>query len=276
MARDGAARDPEYARTRHEAIDRLATILTAEVHAKRRTLIGFDFPFGYPAGVALHLTGRSSALALWDWLDESIQDAPDNANNRYDVAETINCAYPGIGPCWGRPASWSHPDVPTQKSACTRPDAHPPERRLADRRAQGAKTVWQMAYAGSVGSQVLLGLPALKKLAGDPRLSGQAAIWPLETGLSVPDAPVVVAEIYPSLLKTEIRKRINPGEIPDRAQVRVNAEAFARLDKQRRLAPLFKGERGLTAEERRIVETEEAWILGLGHEDALRSALSPH
>lgn len=274
MARDGAACDPEYTRTRHEAIDRLAAILTAEVHAKRRTLVGFDFPFGYPAGVALHLTGRSSAFALWDWLDLQIQDARGNENNRYDIAETINRAYPGIGPCWGRPASWSHPDVPTRKSACTRPDAHPPERRLADRRAQGAKTVWQLAYAGSVGSQVLLGLPALKKLVGDPRLSGQAAIWPLDTGLSVPGAPVVVAEIYPSLLKTEIRRRINPGEIPDRAQVRVNAEAFARLDQQRRLAPLFEGEEGLTAEERQIVETEEAWILGLGHEDALRGALN--
>ena len=273
-ATDGVAANPEYARTRQEAVNRLSTMLTAELDAKRRTLVGFDFPFGYPAGVALHLTGRSSAFALWDWLDEKIRDAPDNANNRYEVAETINRAYPGIGPCWGRPASWPHPDVPTRKSARTRRDVHPPERRLADRRAQGAKTVWQLAYAGSVGSQVLLGLPALKKLVDDPGLSGQAAIWPFETGLSAPDAPVVVAEIYPSLLKTEIRKRINPGEVPDRAQVRVNAEAFARLDKQRRLAPLFEGERGFSAEERRIVETEEAWILGLGHEDALRDALT--
>ena len=273
-ATDGVAANPEYARTRQEAVNRLSTMLAAELDANRRILVGFDFPFGYPAGVALHLTGRSSAFALWDWLDEKIRDAPDNGNNRYDVAGTINRAYPGVGPCWGRPATWSHPDVPTRKSARTRRDTHPPERRLADRRAQGAKTVWQLAYAGSVGSQVLLGLPALKKLVGDPRLSGQAAIWPFETGLSVPDVPVVVAEIYPSLLKTEIRKRITPGEIPDRAQVRVNAAAFARLDKQRRLTPLFEGGQDLTAGERQTIETEEAWILGLGHEDALRDALN--
>ncbi len=272
-AKDGITLDPEYARTRHEAIDRLAAILAAELDVKRRALVGFDFPFGYPAGVARHLTGRSSALVLWDWLDERIRDARDNANNRYQIAETINRAYPGVGPCWGRPASWPHPDVPTRKSARTRHETHPPERRVADRRARGAKTVWQLAYAGSVGSQVLLGLPALKKLVDDPRLGGEVAIWPFETGLSVPGAPVVVAEIYPSLLTAEIRQRISPGEIPDHAQVRVNAEAFARLDKQRRLAPLFEAEQGLTAEERRIVETEEAWILGLGHEDALRSAL---
>ena len=166
------------------------------------------------------------------------------------------------------------PYVPTRKSACTRQDAHPPERRIADHHAKGAKTVWQLAYAGSVGSQVLLGLPALKRLVGDPRIKGQAVIWPFETGLSAPNAPVVIAEIYPSLLKPEISQRRKQGEILDAAQVRVNADAFARLDKRCRLAPLFGGDESLTAEERRIVETEEAWILGLGHEDALRDAVN--
>ena len=183
-AKDGIAGNPRYARTRHEAIDRLASILAAELDANRRTLVGFDFPFGYPAGVARSLTGRASALALWDWLDDQIEDAGDNTNNRYEVAETINRINPGVGPCWGRPASWPHPDIPTRKSDRARQDAHPPERRIADCRAQGAKTVWQLAYAGSVGSQVLLGLPALKRLVGDPRIKGQAVIWPFETGLS--------------------------------------------------------------------------------------------
>ncbi len=272
-AADGVAGNPEYARTRHEAIDRLAAFLAAELDAERRTLVGFDFPFGYPAGVARDLTGIASAFALWDWLDDRVEDARGNGNNRYEVAQTINRIYPGVGPCWGRPASWPHPDVPTRKSARTRQDAHPPERRIADHRAKGAKTVWQLAYAGSVGSQVLLGLPALKRLVGDPRIKGQAVIWPFDTGLSAPDAPVVIAEIYPSLLKPEIRQRRKQGEILDAAQVRVNADAFARLDKRCRLAPLFGGDERLTAEERRIVETEEAWILGLGHEDALRDAL---
>ena len=34
------------------------------------------------------------------------------------------------------------------------------QRRVADKTAVGAKTVWQLAYNGSVGSQVLLGIPA--------------------------------------------------------------------------------------------------------------------
>ena len=66
-ATDGVAGNPEYARTRHEAIDRLAAFLAAELDANRRTLVGFDFPFGYPAGVARDLTGhsiRSRALGL--------------------------------------------------------------------------------------------------------------------------------------------------------------------------------------------------------------------
>ena len=179
----GEARAPEYARTRHEAIHRLARLMAGELDAGRRVLVGFDFPFGYPAGVAERLTGRSSGFALWDWLAERVEDQGDNSNNRYEVAAEMNAAYPGLGPLWGRPPSWSFPTIPHKASARTRRDAHPPERRIADRHATGAKTVWQLAYAGSVGSQMLLGLPALKHLVEDSRIRGRAAIWPFQTGL---------------------------------------------------------------------------------------------
>jgi len=267
--------EPEYVRTRHEALDRLARSIAGELDAGRSVLVGFDFPFGYPAGVAEHLTGKPSALALWDWLAERIEDAPDNANNRYEVAAAINAAYPGLGPFWGRPSTWNYPTVPVKASARTSQDEHPPERRICDVLAAGAKTVWQLAYSGSVGSQVLLGLPALKRLVEDPRIAGRAAIWPFETGLQTPEAPVVIAEVYPSLLKDEVRAQRRDGEILDSAQVRVNAEAFARLDALGGLAPLFAGAPGLSADQRRRIETEEAWILGLGHEDALKGALLP-
>ncbi len=268
-------RKPEYARTRHEALDRLADLIAGELDAGRRVLAGFDFPFGYPAGVAKHLTGRASALALWAWLAARIEDAPDNANNRYDVAAAINAAYPGLGPFWGRPGTWDYRTIPVRASARTRQGAHPPERRIADHRATGAQTVWQLAYAGSVGSQILLGLPALKRLTEDPRIAGRAKVWPFETGLQPPAASAVIAEVYPSLLRAEVGARRREDEILDRAQVRVNAEAFARLDAGGGLAPLFAGAPGLTLEERRLVETEEAWILGLGHEEALTRALPP-
>ena len=265
---------PEYARTRDDALRRLTCLIADELKMNRRVLVGFDFPFGYPKGVAERLTGNASALALWDWLAERIKDEPDNANNRFEVAEKINEAYDsGLGPCWGRPRAWPFPTIPEKESARTVQEPHPRERRVADQRAKGAKTVWQLAYAGSVGSQVLLGLPALKRLIEDPSIAERTAVWPLQTGLEMPNAQAVVAEIYPSLLRKEIEKRRRNDEIQDCAQVRINAEAFARLDVAGNLAPLFRGASWLMPDQRYLIETEEAWILGLGHEQALRRAL---
>ena len=97
-ARDGAVGEPEYARTRHDAVRRLGAILARECAAGRRVLAGFDFPFGYPAGFAGHLTGRASGPAVWDWLADRIRDGEDNANNRYAIAGSINRVFRG----WAR------------------------------------------------------------------------------------------------------------------------------------------------------------------------------
>ena len=61
--------------------------------------------------------------------------------------------------------------------------------------------------------------------------------------------------------------------IPDRAQVLVNAKAFSALDAKDGLAPLFGGPPTLTTAQRKAIETEEAWILGLGFEKAVSGAL---
>lgn len=271
VARDGAVPDVAYVRTRAEAGARLADLLDAERRAGRRVLAGFDFPFGYPGGVAARLAGKPCAFALWRWLAARVKDGADNANNRWAVAETINDAWTGTGPMWGRPAHLDHPRLPV--AARVRHGDLPPERRLADTRAPGAKTVWQLAYAGSVGSQALLGIPALERLRGDPRLAGHVALWPFETGLAVPEAPIVLAEIYPSLIRRAVAARRGAYEILDAAQVRVNAAAFAALDRAGGLAPLFAGPADLSPAERRVIETEEAWILGLGLADRLEAAL---
>ncbi|MDE0534469.1 MAG: hypothetical protein OXI01_23905 [Albidovulum sp.] len=266
---------PKYAPTRNEALRSLVKLIGDELEADRRVLAGFDFPFGYPAGVAARLTGAESALELWAWLAKQIKDESNNENNRYEAATAINNAYPGIGPCWGRPARWDYPDIPERKTERTRRESHPPERRIADQCADGAKTVWQLNGAGSVGSQVLLGLPALERLRTDPTIEDRATVWPLQSGLRFPtEWQVVIAEAYPSLLRKEIRERQNPGEILDRAQVRVTAEAFARLDAGGGLEPLFCGAPCLTPAQRQAIIAEEAWILGLGHEESLKSALA--
>ena len=63
---------PKYARTRDDALRCLVRLIADELDTGRRVLVGFDFPFGYPEGVAAHLTGKGSALALWDWLAERV------------------------------------------------------------------------------------------------------------------------------------------------------------------------------------------------------------
>ena len=250
-----------YERTRLAAIRCLTALIAGELAAGRRVLVGFDFPFGYPQGVASHLTGKADALAVWAWLAKRIEDGEDNANNRFEVASGVNGRYSGIGPFWGRPAGSPFEAVPIKKKALTERGAHPPEYRVAEVRAKGAKSVWQLYGAGSVGSQVLVGLPALERLRTAPALAGKVAVWPFETGLKVPDKPVVLAEVYPSLLSKEVDRA--GDEIKDRAQVRVNAEWFAWLDNEGDLGTLFQGTPMLMAADRRAVSTEEGWILGL-------------
>ena len=241
--RSGSASKLRYCRTRDQAIAQLAEFLAAELGHGRRVLIGFDFPLGFPIGVAGKLTGEHSACALWDWVCREIRDEPNNTNNRFDVAQEVNGLYPGVGPFWGRPASYKNTNgVPTKGSARTCRDAHPPERRVADCHMKGAKSVWQLFGAGSVGSQVLVGLPALKRLLSDQRLSDHVAIWPFDSGLDLPNSgkKLVIVEVYPSLLKPEIDRWKGKDEILDRAQVRVNARVFADLDERGKLDRLFR------------------------------------
>lgn len=268
---DVMVEEPEYAEGRYDAIERLAVILAAERAVKRHVLVGFDFPFGFPRGVAKHLTGKACALNIWDWLDRRVEDHRDNNNNRFEVATEINKTYPGVGPFWGRPGMWSYPDVPIKRSNRTCQEFHPPEYRIADLRAEGAKTVWQLYGAGSVGSQVLVGLPAIKRLISYSGIEDQVLIWPFQTGLCVPDAPVVIAETYPSLIRDSIARKRSNHEILDRTQVRVNAEAIASSDAHGDLASLFNGDTDLTSSERQAIETEEGWILGLGYKDTLNN-----
>lgn len=277
--RKGEALEPEYSRTRREALNHIAEFIASELDAGRRVLAGFDFPFGYPEGVAERLCGQSCALSLWEWLAERIRDDRNNANNRFEVAEGMNREWPGVGPFWGKHPQWpaeKFNDIPHRKNDRTCRDQHPKELRLADHRAEGAQSPWQLFGNGAVGSQVLVGLPALLQLLNDQRIPTRGSVWPFETKLSAPatrEAALVLAEVYPSLLRDVYRELQTRGEILDRAQVRFSAEAFARLDRSDRLTPLFKGPPDLSCEQRTTIETEEGWVLGLGHEEALHNAV---
>ncbi len=257
-------------RTRADALEYLAALISADLKDGRRVLAGFDFPFGYPAGVAQHLTGEASARALWRWMAKQIEDNPDNSNNRFEIAAAINRSFPGIGPFWGRPRQWDFPDIPIRETSRTCRHLHPAERRIADSHVTSAKTLWQLAYTGAVGSQVLLGLPALVRLLEDPLIRGQGSVWPFDTGLSAPqDCAMVLAEIYPALVMRAVGKETSKDDIPDRVQVLTCAATFSELDRRGELEPLFHARTGLNSGESHQIVEEEGWILGLGHETAM-------
>ena len=246
-----SARDttPVYLRNRQVAENWLATLIAAECDAGRRCLIGFDFPFGYPEGFAQKVTGAADPLALWDWLAARIEDQPDR-NNRCQVASDINAQFSGIGPFWGNPfPSQDFPHLPRKGLARTNTDL--PERRAVETRAKGSFTCWQLAGAGAVGSQILMGLPVLARLRR--RFAGQVSVWPFEAL----NTPVAFVEVWPSLIATEIAQAQRPDEIKDAAQMRVLSGVLASLDKHGRLeAMLDEGRAGAS----------EGWILGVGHE----------
>ena len=269
VVRDGLAGVSEYVRTRAEALRRIGDLCALELAEGRRTLVGFDFPFGYPAGFAARLTGQARGLAVWEHLAERVMDAADNVNNRFEVAADINARFGG-GPFWGRPRGVPAA-VPEGKSQSA--GAGFAEFRRVESLTKGAKSCWQLNGAGSVGGQALLGIAALAELRRDPRLAASVEVWPFDRGLRSPRSPLVFAEVYPSLLAEAVRAASDTQSVKDEIQVRLLAGAFAALDADGVLDPLFSPEIGSDARDE--VEAEEGWILGAGFEEALRAAAAP-
>jgi hypothetical protein len=248
----------ENLETRLVARDRLAALLAAEIAAGRSVLVGFDFPFGYPEGFAARLGG--DWRRVWQLLGEWLVETGDNANNRFDVAARLNQQVCGLAaPFWGCPPRHAG-DFLGMRHHRQHGGIGLAEQRLADARAKGPQPVWKLYGNGSAGSQALTGIPIVHWLR--QRFDGAALIWPFETGLTAPErrpGHIAFAEIYPSL----VRPRRRAGEVKDRAQVRSIAHHFAALDAAGRLAALFSGPSDLTPAERRCIEREESWILGV-------------
>jgi precorrin-8X/cobalt-precorrin-8 methylmutase len=245
--------------TRYQAKAVLADWLAAAQANGERVLLGFDFPFGYPAGFAagLGLAGPPWR-AVWDEIARLVDDRENNGNNRFLVGAELNRRLSGKAhPFWGCPKNKAGPYL-----AAIRPvyDTRLAEKRLIDTWMIGAQPCWKLAYPGSVGSQSLTGIPVVRALRDDPRWAGRARIWPFETGLRPPaDAPIVFAEVWPSWWP--VRAALGPPK--DRAQVRTVANIFAQRDRAGGLEPWFAGDPSLSAQQRRLVEREEAWTLGV-------------
>ncbi|MEZ6023158.1 MAG: cobalamin biosynthesis protein CbiG [Hyphomonadaceae bacterium] len=246
--------------TRAEAEKLLQSVLDDLKRKDERTLVGFDFPLGFPRGTAAALKLEGAPWkALIDFIAKDVKDKPNNDNNRFQVAARMNRLMTGEAfPFWGAPAR----DAQTMLSA-KRPREHGegdlPEFRLAEAAIKGPSPIWKLYYQGSVGGQALTGLPVVKRL-GEGRAT---KFWPFETGwrpLAQSDldgVEAVFAEIYPSLFDA----KPNAGEIKDAAQVRVACERFNALDEKGQLGALF----GPAKDDARrdVIENEEGWILGV-------------
>jgi precorrin-8X/cobalt-precorrin-8 methylmutase len=245
--------------TRHRAKQLLAEILTTAVRGGERVLLGFDFPFGYPAGFAARL-GLSGPpwRAVWDEIAGLLKDAEDNHNNRFSVGAELNRRVSGGRfPFWGCPAHISD-EFLGPKHHRRHPYDGLAEKRLIDLWMRGAQPCWKLAYTGSVGSQALTGIPVVRELRNDAAWADRARIWPFETGLSLPEeARIVFAEVWPSWWK--VRSELGPPN--DKAQVRTVAALFAARDRAGELASWFVPPVS-KAEVQRIV-SEEAWTLGV-------------
>ena len=256
IARDGGAAEPEFHPTRIEAEARIAAFVTSEQAAGRRVLASFDFPFGYPAGFARHVTGRDDPFAVWDWISARITDTDNGENNRFDVAEELNALFDGHGPFWAKPNKMDWPGIPFRKEAVT--FAPMGERRACDLAAKAASSPFQLFNPPTVGGQMLMGLPMLNRLRRMPGV----AVWPFDAWQ---DAPVVLAEIWPGLIEPAVKAALTeagPDAIRDREQVRLLAQSLARLPAQDLHALMS---------DLPEVAREEAWILGAGRADGLMS-----
>jgi hypothetical protein len=248
--------------TRAEAEAKLVAILDDLKKRSERALVGFDFPLGYPRGLAqaMKLTG-DPWRATWDMLADRIKDKPNNINNRFGVGAWVNSQLTGGPfPFWGCPPKDTLSTIQPKKLRPHGPDDLP-EFRHTDLAAKGASSVWKLGYAGSVGGQALLGIPVARRLR-DKRQG--VKVWPFETGFKalteadLAGVDVVLAEVYPSLIEAQG----TAVEVKDLKQVRSLAEHFARLDEASKLGAVFGPAKDMAADAVLDAEREEGWILG--------------
>ena len=245
--------------TRHEAMNRIKTLIGEATKDGRRLLCGFDFSFGYPEGTARKLTGRDCWEAIWERIAKVIQDGPNNTNNRFDAAAELNGCFGGAGPFWGNGLQRDILGLLRTRPRCGWGENLPPRFRYAEGVVPRAQEVWKLNGAGSVGGQALTGIAALEELRH--RNDVDVQIWPFETlgeGRSH-----VLAEIYPSLIEP------CPGdEVLDARQVKAVALALQELDRLGELKRYLRAPNDMPA---RVI-SEEGLILGMQDPEGFRAA----
>ena len=250
--------------TRAQAEALISDVLTDRAKRRERALAVFDFPLGFPRGLAsgLKLPGDAAWRAVWDQLTKMVKDRPDNVNNRFGVGSEINRRLTGGPfPFWGCPP---RDTLTTLQPKRERPHGPGdiPELRHVEEGVKGAMPIWKLYYNGAVGGHAILGIPMVQRLKharGDTM-----KIWPFETGLrTIGEADLagvdsVAAEAAPAMASAVPL----PGETKEATVVRAMVEHLARLDEAGKLGALFGSAKSLAADVLHAVETEEGWTLG--------------
>jgi hypothetical protein len=266
-----------YHRTRGSGVTFVLEILRAHVQAGRRVLVGFDFPYGFPAGFAASLTlptGPQSWWVIWAELADRVIDTDNNISNRFAAAGELNTIVRGgrAGPFWGRPTGTviavvdpRSPSFPVQCAGGVMLE----RLRIVEARLRRVQETWKLFGAGSVGSQALVGIPYIYRLRRNLDLVRVSRVWPFETGFTpMPSSnlgPYVLhAEIWPGVVEERVQALVdsNAGLIRDRAQVRAMCEWTAECDEAETLPRYFDVPTALNPQQVRSCIEHEGWVLG--------------
>lgn len=246
--------------TRNEALEIIISELLGFEKRGDKTLVGFDFAFGYPKGTTAALGIDANWRGMGAFLNKEFIDKADNDNNRFQLASKMNRLISGgAAPFWGAPPKFVNSFLAAKKPEQI---SKIPEMRIADIDGKVASSVFKLYAPGSVGSQTITGIPYVAKLRSQ---FAKSRIWPFELNFSamskdaLDEIDIVFAETYPSMLKTKPMA----GETKDLAQIRALAMHFAELDEAGKLGAYFGGNRKFSEEEIEKITSEEAYILGI-------------
>jgi len=162
VARDGELVDLDNGRDRDQVIEKAISLSEEE----RRTIVGLDFAFGFPAWYA-EQEGWTSGRDVWNAMREGAEELLEN----------------------GDPIFWGRPGTKAQQLG-------DPFRHTEKALAASPKSVFQIGGAGAVGTGSLRGMKHLADLA-----DAGFAIWPFDD----PGWPLAV-EIYPRLFAPGVVK----------------------------------------------------------------------
>jgi SAM domain (Sterile alpha motif) len=210
--------------SRRGVAERLVELLTEDTP----TLIGIDHGFSFPLR---YFEAHGLKLNWADFLDDFQLHWPTDEDHAY--VDFVRDGALGDGAKRAGDARW---------------------RRLTEKRAGSAKSVFHFDVQGQVAKSTHAGIPWLRFVR--QRVGTRVFFWPFD-GWEIPEHQSAVAEVYPSLWRTRFRKEDRTDDQHDAFCI---AAWLAHADRDGILDGFLKPE--LTAADRGVAQVE-GWILGV-------------